>query len=273
MIRPTEGWNEAARSTFRRGRERAFHVSRFVARRRRDERLKPLQVTPLTVFNLAILLASLLLLVFVLADPYLVAFQANMQPEVRGFLVFVTDLGKSDWMLFAAGGFLVFQLFRDVSFYGLRQRAAILRASAAAAYVFVAVGATGLLALVLKYGIGRARPRHFEAEGVAAFHPFSTEASWASFPSGHATNVAALAMALALLFPKARIAVLVFAFWIAVSRLATRSHYPTDVIAGFILGCAGAWLTARLFAKWRLVFRLDRDGRLRRRRIAESDRI
>ncbi|MBZ8132440.1 phosphatase PAP2 family protein [Afifella sp. IM 167] len=271
-MRPSERWNETARITLRRGRERAGHVSRFVLRRRRDALMPPLRATPLTVFNVAIVLVSVLLVVFVLADPYLVAFQRDMHPQVRGFLTFVTDLGKSDWMLVAAGGFLLFQLFRDVSYHGVRQRAAALRASAAAAYIFVAVLGTGLLAVILKYGIGRARPRYFETDGLAAFHPFSFEPSWASFPSGHATNVAALAMALGLLFPKARVAVLVFAFWIAVSRLATRSHYPTDVLAGIILGCAGAWIVARLFAERRLVFRLDRDGRLKRRRIRESDK-
>jgi len=272
MKRLPESWSETARTLAGRGRDRAEHVSRFVLNRRRDETVPPLRMSPLAVFNAAIVLASILMVLFVLADPYLIAFQRKMHPQVQAFLSFATDLGKSDWMLIAAGGFLLFQLFRDISYRGVRQRAAALRASATAAYIFVAVLGSGLVAVILKYGIGRARPRHFEDVGPAAFHLFSFEPSWASFPSGHATNVAALAMALGLLFPKARIAVFVFAFWIAVSRLATRSHYPTDVLAGFVLGCAGAWLVARLFAERRLVFRLDPEGRLTRRRIPESDR-
>ncbi|WP_128294200.1 phosphatase PAP2 family protein [Afifella aestuarii] len=263
-------WSLTARQHLVRGRERALAFSRLLNERQRDRRHPPYRPTPIGFLNGVVLIGSVLVVLFILADPYLTLFQATMQPEVRDFLEFVTDIGKSDWMLIATGGFLIYQIFRDISVHGIRRRAAVVRASATATYLFVSVLAAGLIVVVLKYVIGRARPKLFDTEGLAAFHPFSFDPSWASFPSGHATNVAALGVALALLFPRARIVILTGAFWIAVSRLATRSHYPTDVVAGFLLGGAVAWLTARIFAERRLVFRLDAAGRIERRHVHQK---
>lgn len=63
-----------------------------------------------------------------------------------------------------------------------------------------------------------------------------------SFPSGH--TGAAFASAAALYFSRARywIVVFVLAVLIAFSRLYLYVHFPTDVLAGIVLGIASAWL-------------------------------
>ncbi|MEE0510435.1 MAG: phosphatase PAP2 family protein [Peptococcaceae bacterium] len=63
-----------------------------------------------------------------------------------------------------------------------------------------------------------------------------------SFPSGH--TGAAFASAAALYFSRARywIVVFVLAVFIAFSRLYLYVHFPTDVLAGIVLGIASAWL-------------------------------
>jgi len=75
----------------------------------------------------------------------------------------------------------------------------------------------------------------------------------------------AFGVALALLFPRLRWLFLCLGLWIAVSRLFVRAHYPSDVLAGCLIGGAAAWLLARWLAQRRLVFGFDDGGRLVRR--------
>jgi undecaprenyl-diphosphatase len=149
----------------------------------------------------------------------------------------------------------------------LRARLRVRRAmrTLAAGYVFAAVAVSGIIANLCKNIIGRARPRHFDETGTLAFDFWSGDSSWASFPSGHATTAMALGVSLALLFPRLRWVLLCLCFWIAVSRLFVEAHYPSDVIAGGIVGGVTAWLMARALAQRRLVFGFRHDGRLVRR--------
>lgn len=67
-----------------------------------------------------------------------------------------------------------------------------------------------------------------------------------SFPSGH--TGAAFAVVSALYFCKNRgwIPALVMAVLIAFSRLYLYVHYPTDVLAGALLGMAAGWIAYRM---------------------------
>jgi membrane-associated phospholipid phosphatase len=112
-----------------------------------------------------------------------------------------------------------------------------------AAYIFIAIAASGLAANLIKRIIGRARPSLYEDWTSHGFHPFSG-ARFESFPSGHATTVGALLMALALLAPRFRLMFLVMALWIGFSRVIVAAHYPSDVIAGLTFG---AWFSDRVF--------------------------
>lgn len=66
-----------------------------------------------------------------------------------------------------------------------------------------------------------------------------------SFPSGHAAAAFGLAVLIALRFPKAALPALFAASLVAVARVYLGSHYPSDVVAGAVLGGAGTWLCAR----------------------------
>jgi len=57
-----------------------------------------------------------------------------------------------------------------------------------------------------------------------------------SFPSGHTLSSFAAAEMLSLYFIQYRLLFMSMAFLIAVSRIYLYVHYPTDVIAGFIMG-------------------------------------
>jgi len=85
---------------------------------------------------------------------------------------------------------------------------------------------------VIKPWIGRVRPC-FVVEGVRQLirqsHSFS-------FPSSHASNMAAVATLFSIKYPKIKWVVIGIAILVGYSRIYVGVHYPFDVLAGFILG-------------------------------------
>lgn len=123
-----------------------------------------------------------------------------------------------------------------------------------AAFVLVAVGGASLLANIVDRLIGRARPSHFDEHGAHAFDAFTIDATWASFPSGHASVAGAVAGVAALLWPTSRWLVLPLGMVVAATRVVTGSHYPSDVVAGFAFGLVFAALVAMVFARLGYLF-------------------
>jgi membrane-associated phospholipid phosphatase len=92
----------------------------------------------------------------------------------------------------------------------------------------------------LKYTINRDRP--FKT------YPDITKKSSGgspSFPSGHTSGAFALATSLSLSYPKWYIIVSSYAWagTVGFSRMDLGVHYPSDVLAGAIVGTGSAWLT------------------------------
>jgi membrane-associated phospholipid phosphatase len=151
----------------------------------------------------------------------------------------LTRWGKSDWLLVPLG-VAVLALHglprvsparpsRDLSVFTRRVE-----------FLFLAILVSGILAVVLKYGLGHPRPSVVDAAGPIRF---SLDADYASFPSGHSTTVGALAMALALLVPWSAVVVWPFAVAVGSSRVVVGAHHVSDVVAGLGLG---AWTVIAL---------------------------
>ena len=70
---------------------------------------------------------------------------------------------------------------------------------------------------------------------------FPQEANGA-FPSGHATFFSALAMAMYFYHKKLAYFLGIGAIIIGIARVASGVHYPTDILAGFVLGGFIAWV-------------------------------
>jgi hypothetical protein len=68
-----------------------------------------------------------------------------------------------------------------------------------------------------------------------------------SFPSDHASAAFGIAVGILLIHRRAGYLFLSVAVLIAISRIATGMHYPTDVLAGAAIGTVSGFLTARVF--------------------------
>ena len=106
---------------------------------------------------------------------------------------------------------------------------------------------------VIKPLVHRARPgARFEALQIIGSPPSSP-----SFPSGHASSSAAGALMLSSAWPAAAPAFWALAIGISASRLYLGVHYPTDVVAGFLIGLLVAWFV-RGGTRWRMSRGRDR---------------
>ena len=101
----------------------------------------------------------------------------------------------------------------------------------AAVPVIVAGGLTAALKLLMRRG----RPR--ERAGF-----YSTRYDHYSFPSGHATRAACLALVFSHQFPGWAVAFYASALFVALCRIALGIHYVSDVLAGLAVGFFTSWV-------------------------------
>jgi undecaprenyl-diphosphatase len=107
----------------------------------------------------------------------------------------------------------------------------------AALAAVLSAGVALAIAKVLSEIVDRARPFVVDPHGV---HLFSGHAADPGFPSDHATGAFAVAMAIYLRNRLWGGLALVAAAVLAVGRVAIGVHFPSDVLAGAVLGCGVA---------------------------------
>lgn len=99
--------------------------------------------------------------------------------------------------------------------------------------------------LILKNVIDRTRPYNLYQSLI----PLAPKPHDASFPSGHTMHSFGAATAIFLNDRRWGTAALVLAFGIGISRMYNGMHYPTDVLAGALLGvaagCLAHWIVGR----------------------------
>ncbi len=212
----------------------------------------------LDLLDQLVIAGSLLAFSMLVMDPFMLERAEALPPEVKSLFAAITNVGRSNWMLIPTGVLVAVALvlrrrhasFRNAAAYGL--------IASTIGFVFVSIAGAGLIANLAKNILGRARPKLFETMGALNFKLFAFSSDYASFPSGHATNIFAFATVISMLWPRGRVILYALAVWIAASRVFIGQHYFTDVVVGAILGTVFPYVVRERFAVRRWLF--ERDG-------------
>jgi len=130
--------------------------------------------------------------------------------NIRSILKDISKLGIATfYLLFAAVCFVFFRFIKKKRLWSNR-----------ALFVFLSISFSGILVLIVKFIFGRYRPR---------------KGKLTSFPSGHASTIVALMLALYFISPKYRVIYFIIALVIVISRVLVCHHYLTDVVFGSYL--------------------------------------
>lgn len=137
--------------------------------------------------------------------------------KLNKFMIVVTKLGNNGMVWFAiAFPFLINKEYRSV---GIKMILALLLSG------FIGE-------ILIKHIVARVRPSKFLLqEEMLIKEPITY-----SFPSGHTSSSFAASCILASYFGALSIPAFIFAALMGFSRLYLRVHYPTDVLAGAVLG-------------------------------------
>jgi membrane-associated phospholipid phosphatase len=183
-------------------------------------------------------------------------------PSVRPFRV-ITDFGKDVHVLGALAALWVIVVLLAPAMRGI-WRPRLQRLAIDVQFMFFAVLVPVLAGDVIKWIVGRGRPFVGGAANAFNFAPFKGTEAYSSFPSGHCITAAALAFAVAALWPRISIVAVIYALLIIASRLVLLAHHPSDVTAGALVGIAGAMLVRYWFAVRGLGFAITDDGAIER---------
>lgn len=225
----------------------------------------------LVVLGGAVLAVGLIVLFAFTIDLHSVAWWEGLSKSERRVFGVVTRFGKSDWLLIPTGVFCLALLLADWSRTGRRVAAAWVEVGHLTAFFFFSIAFSGIITNLAKWTIGRSRPVLFADDGVFTLSFLSFDYPHVSFPSGHATTVAAAFVAVALIFRGRWVLITgvgIVAAAIALSRVGVRAHFPSDVVAGLFVGSAFTWLYAHALGRHGVAFQLQPDGTLRPKTVA-----
>ncbi len=97
---------------------------------------------------------------------------------------------------------------------------------------------SGIVVQVIKHLAGRARPR---VTHETIFIGPSLRSGYDSFPSGHTTIAFCFAYMLSRYYPRYAAAFYAFAVLVGIDRIQGFHHFPSDVLAGVIVGTLVGW--------------------------------
>lgn len=191
---------------------------------------------------------------------------------IRTVIAQFTPYGESAWILWPSGVLYLITALVALLVRWKLMRTMLWQFAALYAFIFCGVGAPSLLTTIIKRIIGRGRPVHFDEVGILGFKWNLWDWTYQSFPSGHATTAFALAAVLGFLSERWFYPALLLAGLIGLSRVTLGVHYPSDVLAGAVIGLLGAYAIRLAFADRRWMFVRAADGKITARPLASLKR-
>jgi membrane-associated phospholipid phosphatase len=114
-------------------------------------------------------------------------------------------------------------------------------------HLAASVALATLLKGTVKRALSRTRPNVLLDQGRYRVEPLGPdEGPWHSFPSGHTAGSVALARAVARCWPGARWPAYAGAAAVGMAQVPRGAHYPSDVLAGVVVGVAAEAVVHRL---------------------------
>lgn len=204
-------------------------------------------------------------------DTPVTAFVRASDAQWIGWMAAVTMVGASQWYLVPAGVVFILSGVAMRMQAAARLRPLLTLLFGHAGFCFASIALSGIFTNFIKYFVGRARPRLFEQHGAFHFEPMTGTYEFVSFPSGHSTTIGAVAGILMLWCPRLAPLFALAALFFGATRIASRSHYPSDIITGLLIGLLFAMVFARLLASHGVLFRRQ-EGKLLPRVIGKIPR-
>ena len=227
----------------------------------RPARLHPQNSWPMAPQQLAVAAGGavlVFLLMMVLIDAAAIRAVDHAPHWIVWFFDQITDFGKSGWFLWPFG--ILFLALASLPSLPRVPQLALDALMVRVGYLFLAIAVPGIFVNIVKHIFGRARPMVGGSLDPYLFSPFTWPADYASLPSGHAATAFSALVAFGILWPRSRTVLWIYAVLIIVSRVMVTAHYPSDVLAGALVGAAGALLVRRWFALRGLGFSIGPDG-------------
>ncbi|MBO6920190.1 MAG: phosphatase PAP2 family protein [Rhizobiaceae bacterium] len=202
-------------------------------------------------------ICPLFLVTATLLDSLIAYAVLDVSEVVRNSGVSVAWLGNSAWMaiiiLILA---IISAVFSNASAHPLTRKQAKLFLQLCIV-IFLIILISSVFAQLLKLFIGRVRPMYISELGAFYFNPFSLSTSYHSFPSEHATTIAAVMMVCLRLFPNYWSLFFLITLLSGGASVISGSHYPSDVIAGWLLGGMISFILLEAFEAARIIPTFD----------------
>ena len=212
-----------------------------------------------TVLVAATMVIAIAVSIVLIDRPVALFFHAR-DPDLRALFDLTGRLGLTYGYL-TAFGFAFVVLHWGGGSLRSRPFAHSMRAfSAIPAFLFVSIAASGIIVDLLKFIVGRPRPKLLFSTSAYDFTWLGLRPDHWSFPSGHSATIAALMTALWFLWPQHILFYGLVAVIVALSRVVVGAHYLSDVLAGALVAVLTTRNVALIFAKSGIDLAAARQG-------------
>lgn len=197
----------------------------------------------IAIGKLPAVLAVLAILAIWLDAATIEAIHVHLTPALDGFFGGVSEIADARTYAIVALGVYGISLAAMSVPAAWRWRPRLERAVRGSLLMLLSLLTGGLLTLILKHLVARARPFMLLEHGsYGAATPFSGF-PFNSFPSSHAFTAFAAACAMAQFMPAWRIPLLMLAAIVGICRVLTLEHFPSDVVASAFIAawCVRFW--------------------------------